>query len=104
MASEESTPLSLRPVPVADRKPKNLAEFIARINAQPGGFRGLTETKLREEAVELENGNSTAEDDDVDMSDGEGEDEAEEQEAQTIDPVQVRNEVLTEIEYVPIPI
>ncbi|VUC30343.1 unnamed protein product [Clonostachys rosea] len=98
MVSEESTPLSLRPVPVADRKPKNLAEFIARINAQPGGFRGLTETKLREEAVELENGNSTAEDDDVDMSNGEDEGEAEEPEAPTRDPAQVRNEVLAEVE------
>ncbi|PNP48576.1 hypothetical protein THARTR1_10315 [Trichoderma harzianum] len=61
-------PLSLRPFPVADQKPKNLAEFIARVNAQPGGFRSVTEDKLREDLKSSENSDAAA-DHDEDMSD-----------------------------------
>ncbi|RDA95320.1 hypothetical protein CP533_3537 [Ophiocordyceps camponoti-saundersi (nom. inval.)] len=35
--------LSLKPVPIANKEPKNLADFISRVNAQPGGFRQLPE-------------------------------------------------------------
>ncbi|CAM1501804.1 Fc.00g037880.m01.CDS01 [Cosmosporella sp. VM-42] len=94
-------PLSLRPTPVADGKPKNIAEFIARVNAQPGGFRALDEKKLREEIrarEELkrreENGEimSTEEDEDVDMSDGQDDDD------DANDPDKAREEVLKNID------
>ncbi|KAL2758512.1 hypothetical protein ACRALDRAFT_1080310 [Sodiomyces alcalophilus JCM 7366] len=39
---------SLRPLPVGSRKPKNLGDFIARIQADRG-FRNVTEASLREE-------------------------------------------------------
>lgn len=98
MAPAEGMPLSLRPIPVSDQKPKNLAEFIARINAQPDGFRGISETKLRVEAANIENGHlPSTEDHDVDMSDGEGD---EDQDSSSVDPMQARMEVLKNIEYV----
>lgn len=99
MASgDDGPPLSLRPHPVADRKPKNLAEFIARVNAQPGGFRAVTEAKLREEIRIREESiqNGDAADEDVDMSDGGGDDEEDEDK----DPNEARMEVLRNIEYV----
>ncbi|KAL7800021.1 subunit 17 of mediator complex domain-containing protein [Trichoderma ceciliae] len=67
MSSRDGPPLSLRPFPVADQKPKNLAEFIARVNAQPGGFRSVTEDKLREELKNSEYSDGAA-DRDEDMS------------------------------------
>ncbi|PHH78727.1 hypothetical protein CDD80_6362 [Ophiocordyceps camponoti-rufipedis] len=60
MSAAEATFLSLRPVPIADKEPKNLAEFISRVNAQPGGFRDVTESALRE-AIET-NGDASVED------------------------------------------
>lgn len=51
-----SSSFSLRPWPVGDKKPKTLAEFIARVNARPGGFRNLSEAKLREQIAAQENG------------------------------------------------
>ncbi|KAK2673340.1 Mediator complex, subunit Med17 [Fusarium oxysporum f. sp. vasinfectum] len=54
MARGDDQPLSIRPSPVADRKPQNIAEFIARANAQPGGFRAINEAKLREELAQEE--------------------------------------------------
>lgn len=95
---DDGPPLSLRPHPVADRKPKNLAEFIGRVNAQPGGFRAVSEDKLREEirTREANNANGEAADEDVDMS--EGGDEEDEDVAR--DPHEARMEVLKNIEYV----
>ncbi|KAF4595165.1 RNA polymerase II mediator complex component SRB4 [Ophiocordyceps camponoti-floridani] len=60
MSAAEATFLSLRPVPIDDKEPKNLAEFISRVNAQPGGFRHVTESALRE-AMET-NGDVSVED------------------------------------------
>ncbi|KAG5942798.1 hypothetical protein E4U60_007127 [Claviceps pazoutovae] len=94
MNSAESPPLSLRPFPVADRAPKNLAEFISRVNAQPGGFRDLTEEKLRDE-IRSRDGLGLAPDsdpEDVDMSDAGNEED------QAKDPSLARNEVLKNIE------
>ncbi|KAG5922371.1 hypothetical protein E4U61_005364 [Claviceps capensis] len=94
MNSAESPPLSLRPFPVADRAPKNLAEFISRVNAQPGGFRDLTEEKLRYE-IRSRDGLGLAPDsdpEDVDMSDAGNEED------QAKDPSLARNEVLKNIE------
>lgn len=72
MSSEGGPPLSLRPFPVADQKPKNLAEFIARVNAQPGGFRSITEEKLREELRNSEDPDA-ADDQDEELSEAAGE-------------------------------
>ncbi|KAG6263849.1 hypothetical protein E4U48_006495 [Claviceps purpurea] len=94
MNSAESPPLSLRPFPVADRAPKNLAEFISRVNAQAGGFRDLTEEKLRDE-IRSRDGLGLAPDsdpEDVDMSDAGNEED------QAKDPSLARNEVLKNIE------
>ncbi|QGI96748.1 hypothetical protein CEK26_009817 [Fusarium fujikuroi] len=69
MAHGDDQPLSIRPSPVADRKPQNIAEFIARANAQPGGFRAINEAKLREELAQEEAEYGDALDRDVDMTD-----------------------------------
>ncbi|RSL47714.1 hypothetical protein CEP54_013266 [Fusarium duplospermum] len=97
----DDQPLSLRPNPVADRRPKNIADFIARVNAQPGGFRALSEDKLREEIAARDAANGDAEDKDVDMA-GAGQDEDDEDEDQEAerDPQEVRMDVLRNIEQV----
>ncbi|KAL6889730.1 subunit 17 of mediator complex domain-containing protein [Trichoderma longibrachiatum] len=86
-------PLSLRPFPVADQKPKNLADFIARVNAQPGGFRAVTEAKLREELKNSESSDGAA-DEDEDMSSDAGP----ENEVAEKDPNVARMEVLKNID------
>ncbi|KAG8420665.1 RNA polymerase II mediator complex subunit [Metarhizium acridum] len=70
MASPDGPPLSLRPFPVADKAPRNLAEFIARVNTQSGGFRDVTENKLQDEikSNQIVNG-ADSDQEDVDMSD-----------------------------------
>lgn len=93
MSSEGGPPLSLRPFPVADQKPKNLAEFIARVNAQPGGFRSITEEKLREELRNSEDPDA-ADDQDEELSEAAGEADVAER-----DPGVARMEVLKNIEY-----
>lgn len=62
MASSAQSPFSLRPWPTPDRKPKSLAEFIARVNATPNGFRNVTEESLRKEIEAEENGAADAND------------------------------------------
>lgn len=96
MSSTNSTPLSLRPAPVADTKPKSIADFIARVNAQPGGFRALDEDELRDQIGASENDGDAAQDD-VDMSDG---DQEAEDEPAVKDPNVARMEVLRNIECV----
>ncbi|KAM6523833.1 RNA polymerase II mediator complex subunit [Fusarium solani] len=96
----DDQPLSLRPNPVADRRPKNIADFIARVNAQPGGFRALSEDKLREEiaARDAANGDA-AEDKDVHMAEtGQDEDDEDEDQEAERDPQEVRMEVLRNID------
>lgn len=102
----DGPPLSLRPIPVANREPKNLAEFIAWANQQPGGFRALDEAKLREQIQadeeakrKEENGEAPAlaeDDEDVDMSDGQEEDDGD----ALKDAEKAREEVLKNVEYV----
>lgn len=79
--SQTQSPFSIRPIKApGDRKPKNLAEFIARVNAsRPGGFRTLDEADLRKQIEERkQNQNAGADTTDVHMEDGAGsEDEAE---------------------------
>ncbi|KAH6605181.1 rna polymerase ii mediator complex component srb4 [Trichoderma cornu-damae] len=92
MSSGEGPPLSLRPFPVADQKPKNLAEFIARVNAQPGGFRSVTEAKLLEELRNSEDAGGVV-DHDGDVSEDAGENDVTEK-----DPNVARMEVLKNID------
>jgi mediator of RNA polymerase II transcription subunit 17 len=101
----EGHPLSLRPFPVADKKPKTVADFIARVNAQPGGFRSLSEAALREEVARQAQGDGAPDEDDVDMSDGDGDgdgegDAVDDDDAAAQDPAQARFEVLRNIECV----
>jgi mediator of RNA polymerase II transcription subunit 17 len=95
MATSDGPPLSLRPVPIADTKPKNLAEFIARVNAQPGGFRAVTEDKLQEEIRAREEDGDTNEPEDAVMEDDAPEDET----SAAKDPALARLEVLKNVEY-----
>ncbi|KAI3330639.1 subunit 17 of mediator complex-domain-containing protein [Ustulina deusta] len=95
MAGNNQTPFALRPWPTGDKKPQNLAEFIARVNAQPGGFRDLNEAQLRREVQAKQQG--TVEDD-VDGTDEEDdEDEAEDGKAKTA--IAAREEFLRNIEF-----
>ncbi|KAK5991116.1 Mediator of RNA polymerase II transcription subunit 17 [Cladobotryum mycophilum] len=94
MAPADGPPLSLRPFPVADQRPKNLADFIARVNAQQGGFRNVTEDKLHEEVKASESQDGVAEQEDEDMSAA----EEEEEETALKDPTLARMEVLKEID------
>jgi mediator of RNA polymerase II transcription subunit 17 len=94
MAESDGPPLSLRPVPIADTRPKSLAEFIARVNAQPGGFRSVTEASLRAEIAAREDNNDTPEPDDALMEDETAEGEG----AATKDPVAARHEVLKNVD------
>ncbi|PNY27181.1 Mediator of RNA polymerase II transcription subunit 17 [Tolypocladium capitatum] len=69
---------------------ENLADFIARVNAQPSGFRSVTEEKLREDIRARQDTNGAARDEDADMSD--------EDEAAPKDPNVARMEVLKNID------
>lgn len=95
MTSGDGPPLSLRPFPVADSKPKNIADFISRVNLQPGGFRDLSEEKLREQIRARDVDGDEPAEQDVDMSDGEDDDEPAAKDANA-----ARMEVLKNIEYV----
>lgn len=93
MTSPDGPPLSLRPFPVADKAPKNLAEFIARVNTQSGGFRDVTQDKIQDDIKSRETVHGGDSDqDDVDMSDGGLDDEL------VKDPAAARLEVLKNIE------
>ncbi|KAI1334722.1 subunit 17 of mediator complex-domain-containing protein [Xylariaceae sp. FL0016] len=65
-------PFSLRPWPVADKRPKNLAEFVTRIYEEDGpeGFQKLDQTKLRQEIEARKQG--TIQDDSSDTSSEDG--------------------------------
>ncbi|KAI1178969.1 subunit 17 of mediator complex-domain-containing protein [Nemania sp. FL0916] len=76
MAANNQAPFSLRPWPTGDKEPQNLADFIVRVNGQPGGFRGLSETQLRREIQAKEQG--LLEDNGSNSSEEEDDDEAEE--------------------------
>lgn len=88
----EGPPLSLRPFPVADKSPKNLADFIARVNALPGGFRDVTEARLRDEMAAR--ADPDASDDDISMDEGDEDDE----DSANRDPAQARLNVLRNLE------
>lgn len=96
MASAPQKPFSLRPWPHGDRKPKNLGEFIARVNAERGGFRTVTEESLRKEIEAQENG--VDETNGADEMDLDSEDEAESTNIKLEDIVEARNEVIKNAE------
>ncbi|OTB17048.1 hypothetical protein K445DRAFT_316557 [Daldinia sp. EC12] len=83
------SPFSLQPWPIGDKKPKNLGEFIARISVQSGGFRNVTEAKLREEIAAQEDGRVEAEG---------SSDEEEDEDAELKSVVVAREEFLKNIE------
>lgn len=83
---------SLQPLPIGGRKPKNVGEFIARIQAERG-FRNVTEASLREEIAAKES--ADVKDEDVTMT---GSDD--EQDEAPKDIRVVRAEILRNIEYV----
>jgi mediator of RNA polymerase II transcription subunit 17 len=94
MPPPQGPPLSLRPVPITDNSPKNLSEFIARVNAQPGGFRDVTEEKLRQEIEAGEDDDGQVESEDADMEDDDGDQDT----AGPKDPAQARLEVLRHVD------
>lgn len=73
MASNPAQSFVLRPVPQSDRRPKNLGEFIARVNADRG-FRNVTEESLRKEMEAEAEANGILESKEVDMANDEGAD------------------------------
>lgn len=93
MPTGEGTPLSLRPFPVADKKPKNLVDFIAQVNAQPGGFRALSEVKLHQNFTLLHQNGSP--DDDLDLSDPPDDDDEDDA---IRDPMEARIELVKNID------
>ncbi|KAI0402440.1 subunit 17 of mediator complex-domain-containing protein [Xylaria palmicola] len=73
MTTNNQTPFSLRPWPTRHKTPQNLAEFISRVNAEPGGFRNLNEAQLRRELQEKQQGKSN--DDGADSSEEDDDDD-----------------------------
>ncbi|POS80819.1 mediator of RNA polymerase II transcription subunit 17 [Diaporthe helianthi] len=71
MSSNSAQSFVLRPVPQSDRRPKNLGEFIARINADRG-FRNVTEESLRKDLEAEVEANGVLESKEVDMANGDG--------------------------------
>lgn len=73
MPSTSGSPFALRPLhlPQSDRKPASIGDFIARVNADKGGFRNVTEDGLRK-VLEAE-ANNVMESKEVDMLNGESE-------------------------------
>ena len=88
---ENPPPLSLLPGPPPTRGPQTVAEFIQRINAEPGGFRSLNEHDLRRR---IEASRHKA-DEDVDMEDAE---EPDESAAKTKEIIAARQELLRNID------
>ncbi|KAI1263887.1 subunit 17 of mediator complex-domain-containing protein [Xylariaceae sp. FL1019] len=101
MAGDGQAPFSLRPWPIADKQPKNIADFIARVNAAPDGFRNLDEAALRQQLhAQQQRGPDTFDtDDDADDGDEaeEGQGEADADKAKTV--AVARDEFLRNIEF-----
>lgn len=104
MAAVNPNPFSIRPIKApSDRKPKNLPEFIARINSShPGGFRCVSQAALQKEVEERkQKQNADPDTTDALMGEGEGDGSEEEPEAEAVKDVRAaRDEVLRNIEYV----
>lgn len=99
MASTSESPFALRPLPLPqnERKPANIADFIARVNADKGGFRNVTEENLRKE---LEAGASdVVESKEVDMINSESEMGADAEQLSVEEFHEAVNEVRRNAEY-----
>ncbi|CAJ2504477.1 Uu.00g118710.m01.CDS01 [Anthostomella pinea] len=94
MASISASPFSLRPWPTGDKKPKNLSEFISRVNAERNGFRNVTEAKLREEIAAQEEGRM-----DVDAAEGSTDDEEDPETDKSKGVIAARDEFLRNLEF-----
>lgn len=98
--SVEGKTFALRPPPVGDRRPKTLAQFIARVHAERGAFRNINEASLREEIRASKDGESKQADDDVVMGDADAEDEPQDNSKDRAkDLATARLEALKQIEY-----
>src|ERR1044071_4910375 len=85
----EDRPFKLQPQPAPSRGPQTIAEFIQRVNAEPGGFRALNEADIRK-AIEERNTQPDNQDDDVEMEDTSDSDDT----PDTKDIATVRTELL----------
>ncbi|KAB5559888.1 subunit 17 of mediator complex-domain-containing protein [Coniochaeta sp. 2T2.1] len=97
--SSNQSPFSIRSITAPDdRKPKNVAEFIQRVNAtHPGGFRALNVTDVKKKIEEQKQKQNAALDNaDVVMEDGAGSDQEASAEAAK-DLATARMEVLRNI-------
>ncbi|KAH6697469.1 mediator of RNA polymerase II transcription subunit 17 [Plectosphaerella plurivora] len=84
---------SLRPLPVGGHRPKNIGDFIARIQAERG-FRNVSEAGLREEIAAKEARAANGDTDDIDMASDADQDDDDESK----DVYAVRNEILQNID------
>ncbi|KAL0937743.1 RNA polymerase ii mediator complex component [Colletotrichum truncatum] len=92
MASGSSMPFSsLHPTPNGGRKPKNLGEFIARVQAERG-FRNVTEESLKQEIEDRNDGVAEVKEEDTPMAD------EKENEEEPADANAARMEVLKNID------
>lgn len=100
--SAGQSPFSIRPIKSpGDRKPKTLAEFIARVNAtHPGGFRALNQADVKRQIEEKETKHDGETDSpDVQMEDGVARSEEEGDTEASKDMGAARMEVLRNISY-----
>ncbi|CAN8100347.1 unnamed protein product [Discula destructiva] len=91
MAPGPASSFALSPLPVGDRRPKTIADFIARVNAERGGFRNVTQNSLQKEIEDEENG--VVDSMEVDMKDAtqDGDDgDGDGDSADQIDPLEFR--------------
>lgn len=92
--TSNAIPLSLRPAPSTGSDSIPLPVLIARINAERGGFRNLSEDSLRQEIAEAELGGSE-EENESSSEDG----EAEEEPDRMKELLTAREEILGQLEY-----
>lgn len=86
--------VSLRPAPIANNNSIPLPQLIARINAERGGFRNISEDSLRQEIAEAEFG-PKEEEDESSSEDGEPEEQAD----HLKELLTARDEILGQIEH-----
>lgn len=98
----DDRPFSLQPRPAQQRGPQSIVEFIRRVNAEPGGFRGLNSADLRRQiGLQRSKDDADREDDDVDMagaaSEAGSDDDDDDADADAKDIVAARDEILRTI-------
>jgi mediator of RNA polymerase II transcription subunit 17, fungi type len=84
------SPLALQPAPPPSRGPQTVAEFIQRVNAEPGGFRALNQDELRQQIEARRNKGET----DVEMADAE---DAEDEPSKASELLAAREELMRNI-------